>query len=77
MRGKYSGKISLETNLPDGTGLFRFENRDVYVGEFSNGMMHGQGCFYTRRNQKLLKLRGQFQHNDFLGDSSLLGEESI
>ena len=71
MRGKYSGKISLETNLPDGPGLFRFENRDVYVGEFSNGMMHGQGCFYTRRNRKLLKLCGQFQHNDFLGDSSL------
>lgn len=74
LRGKYSGKISLETGLPHGKGVFRFENRDFYVGDFADGMMHGEGCLYTRRNERLLKLRGTFQHNDFFGDGSLLEE---
>ncbi|KAG7361067.1 MORN repeat-containing protein [Nitzschia inconspicua] len=72
LRGKYSGKISLETGLPHGKGIFRFDNRDVYIGDFADGMMHGEGCFFTRRNNRLLKLRGTFQHNDFFGHGSLL-----
>lgn len=72
LRGKYNGKISLDTGLPHGKGVFRFENRDVYIGDFADGMMHGEGCLYTRRNERLLKLRGTFHHNDFFGDGSLL-----
>ncbi|KAG7356102.1 MORN repeat-containing protein [Nitzschia inconspicua] len=72
LRGKYSGKVSLETGLPHGKGVFRFDNRDVYMGDFADGMMHGEGCLFTRRNKRLLKLRGTYQHNDFFGDGSLL-----
>jgi hypothetical protein len=39
-----------------------------------NGMMHGDGCLFTRKRKNLLKLRGTFQNNDFYGDGSLLGE---
>ncbi|KAL3906992.1 MAG: hypothetical protein SGARI_003748 [Bacillariaceae sp.] len=59
LQGKYSGKISLDTGLPHGKGVFRFDNGDFYVGDFLNGMMHGAGCLFTRRRQKLLKLREQ------------------
>ncbi|KAL3906800.1 MAG: hypothetical protein SGILL_009127 [Bacillariaceae sp.] len=74
VRGKYSGRISLDTGLPHGKGVFRSENGDFYVGDFLNGMMHGDGCLFTRRNEKLLKLRGSFQNNDYYGDSSLLND---
>ena len=74
LKGKYSGKISLDTGLPHGKGVFRFENGDFYVGDFWNGMMHGDGCLFTRRRKKLLKLRGTFQHNDYFRDGSLLND---
>jgi hypothetical protein len=74
LQGKYSGKISLDTGLPHGKGVFRFDNGDFYIGDFLNGMMHGDGCLFTRKRKNLLKLRGTFQNNDFYGDGSLLGE---
>jgi len=71
LSGKYTGKLSVETGLPHGKGVFRFANRDIYIGDFWNGFLHGTGVLFTRRkrsNRKvLLKLSGHFHHNDFMG----------
>lgn len=76
LKGKYSGRIRSETGLPHGLGVFRFDNRDLYVGEFDNGLFHGEGMLLTRRNHNLIKLRGNFLHNCFVGDNLLLQEDS-
>jgi hypothetical protein len=76
LKGKYSGRIRSETSLPHGPGVFRFDNRDLYIGEFDNGLFHGEGMLLTRRNHNLIKLRGNFHHNYFVGDSLLLQDDS-
>jgi hypothetical protein len=77
LKGKYSGKIRTDTGLPHGQGVFRFENRDLYVGEFEDGMFHGSGTLLTRRNRNLIKLRGNFHHNCFVGDNLLLQQDAM
>jgi hypothetical protein len=44
-KASYTGP--LRENLPNGTGVVRFESRETYFGEVVNGEMHGHGttCF--------------------------------
>jgi hypothetical protein len=42
---KYSG--SLKDNKFDGNGILNYENGDVLIGEFSNGLKHGPGKLYN------------------------------
>jgi hypothetical protein len=68
---KYSG--ALHRGLPDGMGVLRFENGDLYIGEFHLGEMHGVGMFNQKRrehNRKQAKhqiFNGGFVHNEFVG----------
>jgi hypothetical protein len=72
LQGRYNGRISPRTGLPHGSGVLRFENRDMYIGEFVDGALHGEGTLFARtndsnNNNKLLTLRGFFHQNEFLG----------
>jgi chromosome segregation ATPase len=48
-KGKYTGFLNMQ-NLPEGHGILRVDNGDVYEGEWENGQRHGQGgkllCFF-------------------------------
>jgi len=71
--GSYNG--SLMRGVPHGAGVFRFDNRDLYVGDFTNGVMHGEGTLFCRKklcqeNSKLAVLRGRFENNEFKGDAT-------
>jgi hypothetical protein len=65
LQGRYIG--TLRNGQPNGTGVLRFHNRDYYVGAFRGGMIHGEGALFLRRNGRLLKFRGQFERNEFVG----------
>jgi hypothetical protein len=70
IRGSYNG--SLHQGVPHGSGVLRFDNRDLYIGEFLNGFMHGQGTLFCRshNNRKLAVYRGEYWHNEFWGGTS-------
>jgi hypothetical protein len=68
MKGRYNG--SLENGLPHGPGVLRFENRDLYIGEFFNGALQGEGTLFSRRDSKLVTLRGKFHQNEYIGKQS-------
>ena len=64
VEGEYSGTI--KGGLPHGSGVLRFANRDLYIGEFSGGRMHGEGSLLSRSNGNLLTFRGIFKNNEFV-----------
>ncbi|CAJ1912566.1 unnamed protein product [Cylindrotheca closterium] len=64
VEGEYSGTI--KSGLPHGSGVLRFANRDLYIGEFSGGRMHGEGSLLSRCNGKLSTFRGIFKNNEFV-----------
>jgi len=64
VEGQYSG--TMKGGLPHGSGVLRFANRDLYIGEFSEGRMHGEGSLLSRANGKLLTFRGFFSNNEFV-----------
>jgi hypothetical protein len=70
--GAYNG--SLKDGVPEGPGVLRFHNRDLYIGDFTNGKMQGQGALFCRKQAKLAVLRGRFDSNEFVGTGS---DESI
>ena len=70
--GTYNG--SLKGGVPEGPGVLRFHNRDLYIGDFTNGTMHGEGALFCRKQAKLAVLRGRFNRNEFVGAGS---DESI
>jgi hypothetical protein len=65
---KYTGPMM--NGLPDGPGLLRFENGDIYLGGFENGEMNGVGAFAHRQRQRHANqiFFGTFSNNDFQGD---------
>jgi hypothetical protein len=68
VHSKYTGPIA--NGLPHGPGVLRFENGDMYLGEFEKGEMEGVGAFahrqqYCHANQVFF---GTFTHNEFQGD---------
>jgi len=65
LQGSYIGMLKF--GQPDGSGVLRFDNMDCYVGEFRDGTLNGEGTFFTRRYGRLLKFRGRFEHNEFVG----------
>lgn len=67
LEGRYNGMI--REGLPHGSGVIRFENRDCYVGQFSDGMLHGEGSLFLRRNKSLVVFRGLFWRSEFIGES--------
>lgn len=67
-QGLYSG--TLKDGKPHGTGVLRFDNRDVYMGQFSEGSLDGQGTLLSRCNKRLVTLRGSFRNNEFVEQSS-------
>jgi hypothetical protein len=70
--GTYNG--SLKDGVPEGPGVLRFHNRDLYIGDFTNGSMHGEGALFCRKQAKVVVLRGRFDSNEFVGTGS---DESI
>jgi uncharacterized coiled-coil protein SlyX len=61
-KASYSGQ--LRENIPNGTGIVRFESGETYLGEVVNGEMHGNGTiFYPGGSMD----RGRFEHNVFRG----------
>ena len=63
--GSYSGAI--RNGVPHGPGVLRFDNRDIYIGEFRDGMLDGDGKLFSRKQSRLVTLRGRFQKNEFVG----------
>jgi hypothetical protein len=68
VEGVYSG--TLKEGLPHGNGVLRFINRDLYIGEFLSGMMHGEGTLLSRCESQLVTLRGTFCKNEFVQQTS-------
>jgi hypothetical protein len=56
-RGWYSG--FLKGDIPSGTGVIRFQNGDLYMGDMKNGEMHGKGTLVSQDEV----LQGDFEHN--------------
>uniref|UniRef100_A0A6C0EBB4 MORN repeat-containing protein n=1 Tax=viral metagenome TaxID=1070528 RepID=A0A6C0EBB4_9ZZZZ len=44
IEGNYKGK--LKNGIPDGQGIYMYENGDTYEGKFKNGKKHGYGKLY-------------------------------
>jgi hypothetical protein len=63
--GCYSGRLL--QGVPHGDGVLRFHNRDLYIGNFFDGEMHGEGTLFCRSNRRLAALRGKFERNEFVG----------
>jgi hypothetical protein len=72
-KGTYNGSLK-DGAVPEGPGVLRFHNRDLYIGDFINGAMHGEGALFCRKQTKLAVLRGRFDSNEFVGTGS---DESI
>jgi len=64
VEGLYSG--TMRDGLPQGSGVLRFTNRDLYIGEFSKGRMHGEGSLLSRSHRGLSTFRGIFKNNEFV-----------
>lgn len=60
--GQYEGPM--KNGVPHGFGIFRYENGDVYVGQYHNGQRHSYGNSYFKKTKKVL-LR-QFNHGEML-----------
>ncbi len=65
LQGRYIGM--LRHGIPNGSGILRFDNGDYYVGGLKNGLLHGDGSLFLRRDGQLLKFRGKFEQNEFIG----------
>ena len=70
--GDSKGQEGAPLLIPNGVGIIRFTNRDMYMGEMLNGEMHGQGTYIFASNdsdppslQQSAVLRGEFVHNLF------------
>ena len=72
--GTYNG--TLKNGVPHGSGVLRFDNRDFYIGEFHNGALHGEGTLFSRKDFKLVKMRGKFSQNEFVGKCLPLSDET-
>jgi hypothetical protein len=65
LRGHYSGMV--RDQQPHGSGVLRFGNGDFYCGQFECGLFQGEGSLLLRRDGRLLKYRGHFFRNEFVG----------
>lgn len=68
VEGLYSGTI--KNGLPHGIGVLRFNNRDLYMGSFAEGKMHGEGTLLSRCDSRLATFRGTFRNNEFVEQSA-------
>eukprot|EP00980_Cylindrotheca_fusiformis_P007105 scaffold1489_cov194-Cylindrotheca_fusiformis.AAC.15 len=69
VEGLYSGAI--RKGLPHGMGVLRFNNRDLYIGSFEDGKMHGEGTLLSRCDSGLASFRGTFKNNEFVEKSAV------
>lgn len=60
-KGLYSGELD-DQGCPSGTGIIKFDNNDLYIGELELGKMHGKGTLVFSN----AVLRGEFQENLFV-----------
>lgn len=67
VEGLYSGTI--KNSAPHGMGVLRFNNRDLYIGNFIEGKMHGEGTLLSRCDSRLTTFRGTFRNNEFVAQS--------
>jgi chromosome segregation ATPase len=68
VRVKYTGPAV--DGVPEGPGMLRFDNGDMFLGEFSAGEMDGVGAFAHRQRHRHANqiFFGKFSHNEFKGD---------
>ena len=63
LTGCYSGALSHSTpRRPNGAGIIKFDNGDMYMGDMKDGQMHGHGTLVNGGTV----LRGEFEHNMFV-----------
>lgn len=63
LRGSYSGALSHSApRKPNGVGVIKFDNGDMYMGDVKDGQIHGQGTLVNGDTV----LRGDFEHNMFV-----------
>jgi hypothetical protein len=74
LKGVYCGQVN-QNEIPHGRGVLRFDNRDLYIGEFIDGEMHGEGTLFCRSKTKLVTLRGFFRRNEYRGRHSISSDE--
>eukprot|EP00980_Cylindrotheca_fusiformis_P008370 scaffold1767_cov71-Cylindrotheca_fusiformis.AAC.2 len=64
MKGTYSGALShgAPPRKPNGVGVIKFDNGDMYMGDVQNGKLHGNGTLVNGDTV----LRGEFENNLFV-----------
>jgi hypothetical protein len=63
VRGTYSGALShTAPRRPNGVGVIKFDNGDMYMGDVKDGNIHGLGTFIIGDTV----LRGEFEFNLFV-----------
>lgn len=66
LQGLYSGGLDAN-GLPSGMGVVKFENNDLYIGDFWNGKMHGHGTLmFDGELGTGAVLKGDFEHNKYV-----------
>ena len=66
VHGLYSGRVDSE-GRPSGIGVLKFDNNDMYIGEFQEGMLHGRGTYlFDNETSGDSILRGEFENNKFV-----------
>jgi hypothetical protein len=55
-----------------GNGVFWFNTGDVYLGQFSEGYLHGVGCMTIHMDDGSKQvLRGFFRKNEYVGTENI------
>lgn len=60
----YSGDINNDTGLPHGTGVVKFPNGDMYLGDMRDGQMNGHGTLVFAADHDFVT--GDFENNMYV-----------
>ena len=71
--GKYEYEGEMKDNKRDGYGKLIFENGIYYIGQWKNGMRHGQGTLYNKDNSIIYK--GDFENDKYNGKGMSIEEK--
>lgn len=69
--GLYTGPINRHNRI-HGNGVFWFNTGDMYLGQFSEGYLHGVGCMTIQMDDGSKQvLRGFFYKNEYIGTDNI------
>ena len=71
--GQYTGSVN-DNNIPDGYGEIFFEDQRYYRGDFEQGQLTGDNCYFRYSNGDVFE--GKFRNNTFYYGKYKIAEDS-